>query len=104
MKLKVFNRNTFRNLILKLLLLADQFYVAAINVLNKTRADKVNGFALLNKAADKGHVQAKAHLAWAYILGNPFELKVDEARRTFTELADGGIPEAHMGLGFMYCK
>lgn len=69
---------------------------------NKTKNDKAAGFALLHKAADKGHKLAKAQIAWAHLLGNPAELRIEYAKNIFLELAATGMPEAHIGLGFMY--
>lgn len=75
---------------------------------NKTKSDKSAGFLLLHKAADKGHKLAKAQIAWAHLLGNPTEMRIDYAKNIsyvqniFMELAESGMPEAHIGLGFMY--
>jgi alpha-mannosidase II/SEL1 protein len=56
----------------------------------------------LHAAAEKGHKIAKVNIAWAHMLGNPLELRVETAKELFEELAESGLPEAHMGLGFMY--
>ncbi|XP_055373676.1 protein sel-1 homolog 1 [Condylostylus longicornis] len=81
---------------------ASKLYEQAISIFNKTSADKSVGYLILNKAANLGHSLAKAELAWAHLLGHFVELDIEYARSTFEELAQKGIPEAHMGLGFMY--
>ncbi|XP_031619658.1 protein sel-1 homolog 1 [Contarinia nasturtii] len=77
-------------------------YESAMKILNRTRSDKQEGFALLKKAADKGHQRAQAKIAWAQLMGNHVEMDFGAARETFLKLADTGLPDAHMGLGFMY--
>lgn len=84
---------------------ADNIYEQARVILNKTKSsthNRADGFALLYKAAKMGHKMAKVNIAWAQILGNPLDLDVEEAKKVFEELSVNGMPEAHMGLGFMY--
>ncbi|XP_070500245.1 protein sel-1 homolog 1 [Chironomus tepperi] len=82
---------------------ADNLYDQALAILNKTKAsNRAEGFSLLRKAAEKGHKMAKINIAWAQLLGNPLELRIETAKQTFVELADKGVSEAHMALGFMY--
>ena len=57
---------------------------------------------MLRKAAEKGHKMAKINIAWAQLLGNPLELRIETAKKTFVELAEKGVSEAHMALGFMF--
>lgn len=71
-------------------------YESAMKILNRTRSDKVEGFALLEQAAIKGHPKAQSKIAWAKLMGNHFEMNFDEARETFLKLADDGLPDAHM--------
>lgn len=101
----------------------ENLYESAMKILNKTRSDKAGGFALLKQAADKGHLNARAKIAWAQLMGNPIDMNFEEAKNTFLQLADAGLPDAHMvsrfllkppillkliamlifqGLGFMY--
>lgn len=101
----------------------ENLYESAMKMLNKTRSDKAGGFALLKQAADKGHLNARAKIAWAQLMGNPIDMNFEEAKNTFLQLADAGLPDAHMvsrfilkpillkliavvwifqGLGFMY--
>jgi alpha-mannosidase II/SEL1 protein len=82
---------------------ADNLYDQALSILNKTKAsNRAEGFSLLRKAAEKGHRMAKINIAWAQLLGNPLELRIETAKKTFEELGEKGVPEAHMALGFMY--
>lgn len=74
----------------------ENLYEAAMKILNKTRSDKTGGFALLKEAADKGHLNAQAKIAWAQLMGNPIEMNFEEAKNTFLKLADAGLPDAHM--------
>lgn len=71
-------------------------YEAAMKILNRTRSDKTEGFALLKQAAEKGHAEAQAKIAWAQLMGNFVEMDFDAARVTFLKLADTGLPDAHM--------
>lgn len=81
---------------------AQNLYETAMAILNKTKSDKIAGHIVLVQAAAKGHPLAKAKVAWSQLMGNPIDLDIDEAKKTFIELADAGLPDAHMGLGFMY--
>lgn len=74
----------------------ENLYEAAMKILNKTRSDKAGGFAMLKQAADKGHLNAQAKIAWAQLMGNPIEMNFEEAKNTFLKLADTGLPDAHM--------
>lgn len=74
----------------------EEIYEAAMKILNRTRSDKSEGFAMLKEAADKGHAKSRAKIAWAQLLGSHAELKFDEAKKTFLELAEDGLPDAHM--------
>jgi len=82
---------------------ADRLYEQAMAILNKTRGDKEQAYSILFDSAKRGHAMAKAKLAWSQLLGqHPIDLNIEQAKSTFTELASTGLPEAHMGLGFMY--
>ncbi|XP_058063954.1 protein sel-1 homolog 1 isoform X2 [Anopheles bellator] len=83
---------------------ADQIYERAMMVLNKTKVDRVLGHKLMVEAAGKGHSIARSHVAWGQLLGNPVSLDIESARTSFQELAEEGLPDAHMGLGFMYAS
>lgn len=74
----------------------ENLYESAMKILNKTRSDKAGGFAMLKQAADKGHLNAQAKIAWAQLMGNPIEMNFEEAKKTFLKLADSGLPDAHM--------
>lgn len=81
----------------------ENLYEAAMKMLNRTRSDKAGGFALLKEAADKGHLNAQAKIAWAQLMGNPIEMNFEEAKNTFLKLADAGLPDAHMVSNFFQC-
>lgn len=82
---------------------AEKLYQSAMVILNKTRGDKEIGHSVLADAARRGHPLARAKIAWAQLLGHhPIQLNVEAAKLVFTELAEKGLPDAHMGLGFMF--
>lgn len=84
---------------------ADKLYHSAMSILNKTRGDKERGYSLLTESAKRGHIDARIKLAWSQLLGqHPVELNIDKARETFEELSEQGLPDAQMGLGFMYAS
>lgn len=74
----------------------ERIYEAAMKILNRTRSDKTEGFAMLKQAAEKGHAKSRAKVAWAQLLGSYTEMDFEEAKKTFLELADDGLPDAHM--------
>lgn len=77
----------------------ERIYEAAMKILNRTRSDKTEGFALLKQAADKGHAKSRAKVAWAQLLGSYTEMDFEQAKKTFVELAEDGLPDAHMVSG-----
>uniref|UniRef100_A0A182W4F2 Uncharacterized protein n=1 Tax=Anopheles minimus TaxID=112268 RepID=A0A182W4F2_9DIPT len=81
---------------------AQKIYDRALSVLNKTRVDRLLGHKLMVEAAGKGHPLARSHVAWAQLLGSPVALDIEAAKQTFLELAEEGLPDAQMGLGFMH--
>uniref|UniRef100_A0A182Y7P1 Extracellular protein sel-1 n=1 Tax=Anopheles stephensi TaxID=30069 RepID=A0A182Y7P1_ANOST len=81
---------------------AAKIYERAQSVLNKTRVDRLLGHKLMVEAAGKGHPLARSHVAWAQLLGSPVPLDIESAKQTFLELAEEGLPDAQMGLGFMH--
>lgn len=74
----------------------EMLYESAMKILNRTRSDKAEGFALLKQAADKGHAKAQAKIAWAQLMGNHVEMDFSAARETFLHLSESGLPDAHM--------
>lgn len=68
------------------------------------RANKSEGYELLIEAAQLGHREARSMLAWARLLGSrlgPTSLRVSvddipSIFEIFKELADTGLPSAHM--------
>ncbi|XP_065085460.1 protein sel-1 homolog 1 [Ochlerotatus camptorhynchus] len=81
---------------------AQETYDRAMVVLNRTKVDKLQGHKLMVEAAGKGHPLARSHVAWAQLLGHPVHMDTEAAKKTFLELAESGLPDAQMGLGFMY--
>ncbi|XP_018328146.1 protein sel-1 homolog 1 isoform X2 [Agrilus planipennis] len=71
-------------------------------MLNKTKPNKQKAYEIMEEAAKKDNLDAKAYIAWAMLFGNPLSQNIDAARDIFTELTKTGHPEGHMGLGFLY--
>ncbi|EDV43958.1 uncharacterized protein Dana_GF18742 [Drosophila ananassae] len=81
---------------------AQTMYDNAMDMLGKPRTDKRVAFTLLKKAADFNHLKARAELAWAVLLGHWMDFDFNHAADEFESLVNEGLPEAHMGLGFLY--
>ncbi|XP_065721829.2 protein sel-1 homolog 1 [Drosophila suzukii] len=81
---------------------AQTMYDNAMDMLAKPRTDKRVAFTLLKKAAAFNHLKARAELAWAVLLGHWMDFDFNHAADEFESLANEGVPEAHMGLGFLY--
>lgn len=79
---------------------AENLYETAMKIMNRTRSDKSAGFAVLQEAASKGHIQAQAEVAWGQLMGNPVDIDIEAAKATFERLADDGLPDAHMVCGY----
>lgn len=74
----------------------ESIYEDAMKILNRTRSDKAEGFALLKRAADQGHAKSQAMISWAQLMGNHVDMNFEEAKKTFLQLADTGFADAHM--------
>ncbi|XP_017877268.1 protein sel-1 homolog 1 [Ceratina calcarata] len=84
---------------------AEQIFRKAQSLLNATRSNKAEAYKLLTSAAILGHREARSMLAWAQLLGIPYGTPAQDipaAYKTFKELAETGLPSAHMGMGFLY--
>lgn len=81
---------------------AKHLYESAMLHLNKSKPNKQEAFKLLVKAAEKGNDDAKGRIAWANLFGNPLPQNLEMAKTMFSELAEVGNPEGHMGMGFLY--
>ncbi|KAI4503983.1 hypothetical protein M0802_000454 [Mischocyttarus mexicanus] len=88
---------------------AELLFKNAQNLLNATRANKVEAFKFINAAAMLGHKEARSMLAWAQLLGDPMSVApqtrfqyISAAYQIFNELSKTGLPSAHMGMGFLY--
>lgn len=73
-----------------------------MEMLAKPRTDKRVAFTLLRKAAGFKHLKARAELAWAMLLGHWVSFDFHQAAEEFETLANEGVPEAHLGLAFLY--
>lgn len=79
---------------------AEEMFREARALLNAKNSNNAEVQHLLKMAAILGHREARSMLAWAQLLaaqtGNFFPVHM------FKELANTGLPSAHMGLGFLY--
>ncbi|XP_060829737.1 protein sel-1 homolog 1 [Bombus pascuorum] len=86
---------------------AELTFKKAQSLLNATRSNKEEAYKLLTSAAILGHREAWSMLAWAQLLGTQFGSAssgqdISAAYEIFKELAETGLPSAHMGMGFLY--
>ncbi|XP_046480220.1 protein sel-1 homolog 1 [Neodiprion pinetum] len=89
---------------------AEELFKKAQAILNATHSNKAEAQKLLTAAATLGHREARSMLAWAQLLGTHLSSSssgsslqdISSALQTFKELAETGLPSAHMGLGFLY--
>ncbi|XP_053945464.1 protein sel-1 homolog 1 [Anastrepha ludens] len=81
---------------------AQTLYEKAMDMLSKPRSDKDLAYKLIIRAAEMKHLKARAELAWTHLLGHYAELNFELAAAEFDELAKEGVPEANMGLAFLY--
>jgi TPR repeat protein len=75
---------------------ANELFTNAWAMLNATRPNKRAAYSLLQAAADLGHVKAQAKLAWAYLLGSPFDQNITKSVEIFQELANKGDPDSQL--------
>ncbi|XP_066586847.1 protein sel-1 homolog 1-like [Prorops nasuta] len=91
---------------------AEKLFKNAQILLNATHSNKSEAYKLLIASATLGHKEAKSMLAWGQLLGTQTDAKaqrlsyqnIPAAAETFKELAEAGIPSAHMGIGFLYAS
>lgn len=76
--------------------IAQEIYEKAMKMLSATRPKKAEAYNLLNVSASMDHVSSRIAVAWAQLLGAPLPQDVDSAKKTFEELAEKGVAEAHM--------
>lgn len=79
-----------------------ELYETGLAMLNVTRPNKLEAYQMLQRAGELGHNQARVIVAWAQLLGSPMPQDIDAAKQAFQELVEFGVPDAHMGLGFLY--
>lgn len=65
-------------------------------MLSATRPKKLEAYNLLNISASMNHISSRIAVAWAQLLGTPLPQDVASAKKTFEELAQLGVPDAHM--------
>ena len=75
----------------------DALYEKAGNCTNQNEA-----FLLYKKAAEKGHIGAKAKLGMCYYSGFGVEINMNEAEKWLLESAKSGNPEGQYALGCFY--
>ncbi|XP_049811336.1 protein sel-1 homolog 1-like [Schistocerca nitens] len=81
---------------------AEELYQKGMAVLNATRGNKQEAYRLLQQAANLGHTAAEIQVAWAQLLGSTLPQNLEAAKDSFQQLAERGVPDAHMGMGFLY--
>jgi len=81
---------------------AVELYETGLAMLNVTRPNKLEAYQILQRAGELGHNQARVTVAWAQLLGSPMPQDIEAAKQAFQELVEFGVPDAHMGLGFLY--
>lgn len=79
-----------------------ELYESGMQLLNGPKPNKAEAYKLLMKASELGNTDAKVMVAWAKLFGTYLPQNLEEAKVTFQELADIGVPDGHMALGFMY--
>lgn len=67
-----------------------------MKMLTATRPKKAEAYAVLREAGAMGSVAARVAVAWAQLLGTPLRQDVAAANRTFHDLAEKGVADAHM--------
>ncbi|XP_039597163.1 protein sel-1 homolog 1 isoform X1 [Polypterus senegalus] len=83
---------------------AEDLYLSAVNIINGTskKSQKREGYNLLMKAADMGHIKAMEKVANAMLFGDYLTQNIHQAKEIFEKLAIEGSPKAQMALGFLY--
>lgn len=81
---------------------AKDLYEQAMQLLNKTKPNKLEALHLLMTSAQIGNNDAKAQIAWFKLFGNTLPQNLEDAKAIFEELAKDGHPEGHTGMGFLY--
>lgn len=81
---------------------ANELYQQATVMMNSVRPNKLEAVKLLLDASNLGHLQARVLVAWEQVFGTELEQNISTAKATFEELVELGVPDAHMGMGFLY--
>ncbi|KAG2457752.1 SE1L1 protein, partial [Polypterus senegalus] len=79
---------------------AEDLYLSAVNIINGTskKSQKREGYNLLMKAADMGHIKAMEKVANAMLFGDYLTQNIHQAKEIFEKLAIEGSPKAQMAL------
>lgn len=75
---------------------AVELYESGMQLLNTSKSNKAEAYKLLMKASELGNTDAKVMVAWAKVFGTYLPQNLEEAKVTFQELADVGVPDGHM--------
>ncbi|KAJ8409074.1 hypothetical protein AAFF_G00240950 [Aldrovandia affinis] len=83
---------------------AEELYQKAVRIINNTgkRSQKKEGYELLSKVADMGHVKAMEKVAYAMLFGDYMTQNLPQAKELFERLVLEGSPKAQTALGFLY--
>jgi len=77
-------------------------YDKALGVLNSSTGDKYQAWNDIVELGSEGYNPALITIAWAKLLGTHTRQSIGESEGIFEKMAGEGIPEAQMGLGFLY--
>lgn len=67
-----------------------------MKMLSSTRPNKAEAYDLLMGSAAMGHIPSRISVAWAQLLGTPLQQDIPSAKKTFEELSEQGVADAHM--------
>lgn len=73
-----------------------ELYESGMQLINGSRTNKGEAYKLLMKASELGNTDAKVMVAWAKLFGTYLPQNLEEAKVTFQELANVGVPDGHM--------
>jgi len=77
-------------------------YEAALKNLHSSSGSKYQAWNDIVELGSQEYGPALVTIAWAKLLGTHTRQKIGDAKEIFTKLANEGIPDAQMGLGFFY--
>lgn len=56
----------------------------------------MTAYSFFIEASKLGNVDAKLKVGWGFLLGGTLSQDLEKASKIFQELADSGVPDAHM--------